>query len=215
MTGSGPISLVNTVFSNNASGFDGGGASLMTLDGAMEIVNCTILDNLAALDDPFGVGGGAKLTQVDDISSAVVVNTILWGNLSNNNGNDLFGLTDWDGNGTGASMVFFHSLIGVDCDPALAIGNDYFVTHIDQYTAWGYMQDDPQVSPDFHIGPGSPCLDTGDDSVTVLPPADFEGEPRIGGAAVDIGVDEFHGDDSIFFDGFESGDLSAWSVPVS
>lgn len=42
---------------------------------------------------------------------------------------------------------------------------------------------------DFHLAPGSPCIDAGDPAN--YPPTDFEGDPRPCGAAPDIGSDEY------------------------
>jgi len=49
---------------------------------------------------------------------------------------------------------------------------------------------------DFHLRPGSPCVDAGTNDALSLPDNDFEGDPRImdgdgdGEAIVDMGVDE-------------------------
>jgi hypothetical protein len=46
----------------------------------------------------------------------------------------------------------------------------------------------PVVGGDYHLMPGSPCIDAG--SSTELPALDFEADPRPGGAYPDIGPDE-------------------------
>ena len=55
-----------------------------------------------------------------------------------------------------------------------------------------FLQVDPRLkSPagsDFHLQPGSPAIDRGDSSLT--PPDDIDGDARIIGLQVDIGVDE-------------------------
>jgi uncharacterized repeat protein (TIGR01451 family) len=45
------------------------------------------------------------------------------------------------------------------------------------------------INGDFHLAPGSPCIDAGDPNH--FPPTDFEGDPRPMGLAPDIGSDEF------------------------
>lgn len=63
----------------------------------------------------------------------------------------------------------------------------------------GSIADEPRLlapdaaEPDFHLAPGSPAIDGGDPGD--LPPAeatDMDGEPRLGGGALDLGADECH-----------------------
>jgi len=44
---------------------------------------------------------------------------------------------------------------------------------------------------DYHLQSGSPCIDTGDDSVVTAGQTDMDGKPRISGAHVDMGAYEF------------------------
>jgi len=59
----------------------------------------------------------------------------------------------------------------------------------------GNIDSDPLfVDPaggDCHLTCGSPCKDTGDNSI-VIENNDFEGDPRINDDIVDLGADEFH-----------------------
>ncbi|MEL7061346.1 MAG: right-handed parallel beta-helix repeat-containing protein, partial [Acidobacteriota bacterium] len=61
---------------------------------------------------------------------------------------------------------------------------------------------------DFHLRPGSPALDLGEDRLDVL--FDLDGRPRPLGAGWDAGA--FEGAAVLFVDGFESGGLGAWSA---
>jgi len=61
---------------------------------------------------------------------------------------------------------------------------------------------------DFHLTAGSPAIDQG--SPIAAPALDYDGGPRPQGAATDLGAFEFG---VVFGDGFESGDLLAWTVP--
>ncbi len=107
-------------------------------------------------------GGGIHC----DGSSPTITNTILWDN-SAPNGPEIYGST---------AVVSYCDVKGgwpgtgnIDADPLFADldGGDYHIT-------WG-----------------SPCLDSGDDSV-VTDSLDFEGDPRIAaGVAVDMGADEY------------------------
>ena len=60
---------------------------------------------------------------------------------------------------------------------------------------------------DYHIFHSSPAIDEATKSVTVI---DIDGNER--DSLPDIGADEFHA--SVFSDGFESGDTSAWSRSI-
>lgn len=66
----------------------------------------------------------------------------------------------------------------------------------------GNIGADPKLSNiyhDIHLQPGSPCIDSGDDTA-VVGNTDLYGKPRIAGAHVDIGADESDG--------------TAWVVPA-
>jgi hypothetical protein len=63
----------------------------------------------------------------------------------------------------------------------------------DQTGSFGNISVNPNVlsSSNFHLQFGSPVIDAGDSFAPGLPSTDFDGFPRIQGAAVDIGVYEF------------------------
>ena len=58
--------------------------------------------------------------------------------------------------------------------------------------AWldGNIDSDPIFSDDYHLSPGSPCIDAG--TVTGVY-TDIDGELRPDGAAIDMGADEYMG----------------------
>jgi len=209
----GLITVLNSVFFNNIAGYDGGGASLETGEAPVHVVNSNFVGNTAAASDPIGVGGGVKVALFGDNASGMFYNSIFWDNIANGSGDDLFVFADWDGNGVGASVNLAHSLIGANADLILGSGEDLVVTNTDNYASWACLQQDPLLGVDFHLDPASECIDAGDDFAPLLPALDFEGDPRIGGSAVDIGADEVHAQ-PFFEDGFESGDTTAWSIVV-
>jgi parallel beta-helix repeat protein len=72
-------------------------------------------------------------------------------------------------------------------------------THCNIEGGWqgtGIIDKDPgfydHADCDFHLNIFSPCIDAGTGQVTGLPSADFEGDSRSAGGAVDIGADEFY-----------------------
>ena len=126
-----------------------------------EIVNCTITDNEA---EGGGGGGGVCLSY----SSAKVANSILWSNRASTSievgliGGSTIELTYSVVQGGWAGAGNF------DADPGLAdVAND-----------------------DFHLLPGSPCLNSGTNLAVSGLPRDIDGEHRILNGLVDIGADE-------------------------
>lgn len=84
--------------------------------------------------------------------------------------------------------------------------NDYLVMYIDEdqgYYDWDNALNNIHQDPlfhgggDYHLQPASPCIDSGDDSLYLLPTEDIEGNPRIfdgdsdGSDVVDMGAFEY------------------------
>ena len=88
----------------------------------------------------------------------------------------------------------------------------------------GNLSVDPQLlAADFgevHLKASSPCIDAGDDTAVQPGWVDMDGEPRIQGAHVDIGADEFNGTQPPFApsvvrvspSGDDSHDGSSWGL---
>ncbi|MHC4455971.1 MAG: right-handed parallel beta-helix repeat-containing protein [Planctomycetota bacterium] len=74
--------LKNCLLSNNRAGFDGGGI-YCDWRAEPDIINCTIADNEAKGDQPFGVGygGGLYCSYESDVN---IINSIVWGNAGPN-----------------------------------------------------------------------------------------------------------------------------------
>jgi hypothetical protein len=67
----------------------------------------------------------------------------------------------------------------------------------DETGAGGNISADPQFVPntnypDIHLLPTSPCVDAGDTALVPPGSLNIDGGPRIVGAAVDIGADEYN-----------------------
>lgn len=181
--------LLNTRVSNNTSGFGVGGVLLASR--AYKVVNCVIDHNQGE-----NVGGisSPSLASAPDITNCVIagnncegtssqasglycrgtatlINSIIWGNFYNEGGVDQIN--------TGAGSAISH------CD----------VEQIGFEGQNANISEDPLFADgSFHLAAGSPCIDAGDNNAPGLGTVnfvDFEGEPRIVGASVDMGAYEY------------------------
>ncbi|HNS50128.1 MAG TPA: right-handed parallel beta-helix repeat-containing protein [Anaerolineae bacterium] len=182
-SGSSPV-VANCTFSDNSAS-DGGG---MYNEWASPVVtNCTFSGNSAAYD-----GGGMRNAG----SSPVVTNCTFSGNSAGYNGGGMYNEV--------ASPVVTNCILWGDGPQEIWNQNSQpSVTYSDIQggsSGTGNIDDDPLFvdsgSGDYHLGPGSPCLDAGTNDAPNLPEFDFEGNPRVmdgdrnGTAVVDMGVDE-------------------------
>jgi hypothetical protein len=120
-----PILKNNIIYENTAGGLGGGIAcGGGTIQYPYEIINCTVYGNIA---NGSNAAGGIEVNAYS--SSAIITNTIAWGN----------SFPDLNSSET---TVVNYSNIGGD-DPLF-------------YNA---------ILGDFHLQPGSPCIDTGDPSI--------------------------------------------------
>lgn len=89
----------------------------------------------------------------------------------------------------------------------------------------GNISVDPEIgfsrdSAEFHLQPGSPCIDAGSSVGIDLGLTDIDGENRVVGTAVDIGADELDGTPKVFEPGLvrvsttgdDANDGSSWST---
>jgi len=99
-------------------------------------------------------------------AAVTIYNNILWGNAaaaSGDNGSDLY-----ISNGTAFGISLYN--------------NDFSnvkVVQENNLLQGGNINQNPQLDPDYQLGPGSPCIDGGSNTAPGLPAVDLAGDPRI------------------------------------
>lgn len=168
--GGSPV-IQNNIFAGNVAQYTyAGQCSSMGYGGGIFsfgepiILNNVFTSNLA---EGYGYGGGIYIVS----NAAVIHNNIIVNNRAEYNSGIysyntlLIDFNDLWNNNYGGIIRGSHD---ISADPLLV---------------------DP-ANGDFHLAPGSPCIDAGDPDN--YPPTDFEGDSRPQGAAPDIGADEYH-----------------------
>ena len=199
---SSPTILNCTVVENTATYLQGGG--IYCYNASPTITNCIIArnrtENTGALCGGGGIGcynssspvltnctiyGNTTVAQggaiICTFSSATIVNSILWGNSADGSLDQIYLYS-------GGSIDISYSNVQQESGAYPGVGN------INANPVF-----ENPASNNFHLLPGSPCIDTGSNTAFGLPPRDFEGDPRIidgdndGTVTVDMGADEFNG----------------------
>ena len=165
---------------NKASG-DGGGAETSSL------VNCLLINNSSGYR-----GGGAY--------SGSLYNCTLVGNSAVIGGGAYSSAACWDSilyyntNSTGQPDNWVGGYMSNCCAIPLGLGINNFTN------APGFVD---LAGGDFHLGPGSPCINSGNNTFVTANNAfititnDFDGNPRIVGGTVDSGAYEYQGQGSL------------------
>ena len=174
--------VTGCTFSNNTATYGGG---MYNDSSSPPVTNCTFAGNSGAL------GGG----MYNSSSSPALTNCTFAGNLASGNGGGMY-------SGEFSSPALTNCILWGDQSPKELYGGAN-VTYSDVeggYDGTGNINDDPlfldAANGDYHLGPGSPCIDAGSNDAPNLPAYDFEGDDRIidgngdGTAVVDMGVDE-------------------------
>jgi len=163
------LSITNSIFSENTAGASGsgatGGGAVFTLGAGATIANCTFYNNSTHYKQN---GGGAIY---NFLATTVIANSIFWGNTTTV-GTQVYSLYS-------PNTTIHHCNID---QPGFESGNG----NMRRDPLWA----DPEAG-DFRLQAGSPCIDAGTLDALGLPELDFEGGPRVSGAAVDIGAYEF------------------------
>jgi len=174
----GTVTLYNNIIKGNTvSGGGGGGiyvsSSFSGTLGVINIINNTIIDNSAS-----SWGGGAYLNANYGSGGYInVYNNIIRGNTATSGGGDIFLNSNYQASG---------------------YNNDYSsLSGTWNNGSGGNINLDPRLNNTYHLRPGSPCIDTGNNSAPSLPSTDIDGDNRSidgnkdGSAIVDMGADEY------------------------
>jgi hypothetical protein len=163
------LSITNCIFSANTAGASGssvtGGGAVFIVGAGATIANCTFYNNSTR----YPANGGGAIYNF--LATTVIANSILWGNTA------VIGPQVY--NNISTATTIHHCNID---QPGFESGNG----NMRRDPLWA----DPEAG-DFRLQAGSPCIDTGTLDALGLPELDFEGGPRVSGAAVDIGAYEF------------------------
>ncbi len=207
------------VFGNAVTGCAEGGFAVASEAGGL-LENVSIYNNVAYGNGLVGltVAGWGEPVPAHPISGVTVVNNTFY-----DNGGDAWGGGISVENPDAEDLVFRNNIVSQNSSFQIAVDAGVPMPAVDHNLIDGfrdydgeirgsdYQEGDPRfvapVAGDFHLLPDSPAIDNG--SPAAAPNDDFDGAPRPQGAGFDIGAFE-HGA-AIFTDGFESGDLSAWS----
>lgn len=191
--------LDNTVTEDADNISRGGGISMITPFGNYTIRNNVIARNIA--QGPTDPQGGGLWVGWDLGNIIHFIGNTIYDNEANKGGGVYFYLANtanvynnivYANTATEGGDIYFQSVIN-----RIGHNNDYS----NMYGTWTDSGDnldtDPQlVDPannNFHLQSTSPMIDKGTAAVPSpgLPATDFEGDPRISGAAPDIGADEY------------------------
>lgn len=189
----------NCLFSGNTACGEnyhsGGGILDWGAGGMTTVANCTLSGNKAA-DDTTGFGGGISCY----MQTSNITNCILYDNRALD-GNEIallaVGTTDVNYSDIKDNSVFLgdsHTLnVGpgnIDIDPCF-VNPGYW----DPNGSSSNPDDDFWVNGDYHLLPGSPCVNTGDPNYIAKPnERDLDGNPRVIDYIIDIGADEYRTD---------------------
>ncbi len=204
----GNLTLVNVVFNHNTAQISGGGA--FDEHGTMSLLN-TVFNGNAAV-----AGGGGLYHRYDVVT---LKNCVFNGNTSGTTGGGLWNeagqptmlnctfsnnIAASEGGaiyiwGVGTTFTIHNSILWGNTAPLNpqinnAVGNVSYSLVQGGWSGIGNLNSNPQfvdaAAGNFRLSSSSPAINAGDSSVPALPAIDLDGNPRIIGAAVDMGAYE-------------------------
>jgi len=179
------VLAINNLVADNTTYGDGGGLSVASRAGVVTLVNNTLARNEGLNTGPQGGGLSIELgDNYDATADARLYNNIVYGNLIDREYADI--------------ALENHPNLTQVYGTVTAYNNDYvwLAQDVLSYTVDldGNIHADPffadPYAGNYRLTTGSPCLDAGDDAAPDLPTLDRAGQPRIGGAQVDMGAYE-------------------------
>jgi parallel beta-helix repeat protein len=196
---SGTPTLMDNTISNNTAGIQGGGVYMVNQSDA------TIVQNLVTGNTSAQSGGGFYISIPSGDRGPLLVNNTVAGNSGSDSSvflggfdaqvqlaNDIVAASSaqpavlCDTTYSSASPMFDHTDLFNSAGPAtqgsctLAVGSNGNISADPQFAAAG----------DYHLQSTSPAIDAGNNGAPSLPSTDLDGQPRINGSAVDLGVYE-------------------------
>jgi len=152
---SGSAALVNAIFSGNSAEHGGG---MYTNQSNVTLINTTLTGNAAS--PLYGEGGGVYIS-----GSAVLVNSILWGNTSKpSSQQQQIAIT------VGSGVTLRYSLVQ---------NKDVSLCGISAVTCDHVIGDDPLLTGDLRLGDSSPAIDAGDTRALPADAYDLDGDRAI------------------------------------
>jgi predicted outer membrane repeat protein len=187
--------LINCLFTGNSATY---GGALYNSYSDHTITNVTFIGNSSDF-------GGAIYNTYK--SSTALTNSILWDNIATISGNEIYlalFISRWDfpSEATvsysdvkgGPAIVYVEPLCtlnwgsgNIDTDPCF-VQPGYW----DANGTPDDANDDYWIEGDYHLLPGSPCIDAGDPNYIAEPnETDLDGKPRVMGGRIDMGAYEY------------------------